>query len=108
MSPGLFAQLQSFRSRRAFRGLWLSLSLLVLGVQTALPAHQETHPLGEPDIACHYCVLGGHLSGMPGVAPPLPPAAARIEAPDTLEMGFSVVPFPRTRFSRGPPSTLHA
>lgn len=108
MSSGFFPRLQRFRSQRAFRGLWLSLSLLVLGVQTALPAHQETHPLGEPDIACHYCVLGGHLSGMPGVAPPLPPVAARMEAPLPVETSFSALPFPRTRFSRGPPSTLHA
>jgi hypothetical protein len=108
MPPGFFARLQRFRSRRSFRGLWLFLSLLVLGVQTALPAHQETHPLGEPDIACHCCVLGGHLSGMPGVAPPLPPVAACMESPLPLETGVSVVPFPLTRFSRGPPSTLHA
>src|SRR5579863_2405219 len=108
MSPGFFARVQRFRSRRSFRGLWLFLSLLVLGVQTALPAHQETHPLGEPDTACHYCVLGGHLSGVPGVVPPLPPAAGRIEAPLPVETGFCVSPFPRTRFSRGPPSTLYA
>ena len=108
MPPGFFAYLQRFRSRRSFRGLWLFLSLLVLGVQTALPAHQETHPLGEPDIACHYCVLGGHLSGMPGVAPSAPPVAARVEAPLPVESGFDPISFPRTRFSRGPPSTLHA
>ena len=108
MSRGFLARLQRFRSRRSFRGLWLFLSLLVLGVQTALPAHQETHPLGQPDIACHYCVLGGHLSGMPGVAAAAPRVAARMEAPLPVETGSSVPPFPRTRFSRGPPSTLHA
>lgn len=90
------------------RGLWFVLALLVLGVQTALPAHQETHALGAPDTACHFCVLGGHLSGMPGVAAPVPLTAARMEAPLPAESCFSVQPQPRIYFSRGPPYTNDA
>lgn len=101
-------RLHSSKSRGPVRGLWLALALLVLGVQTALPAHQETHALGAPDSACHYCVLGGHLSGMPGVVPPAPLTAARMEAPRSVETGFTFQSPPRTRYSRGPPSTHDA
>lgn len=105
---GLLMRLHSSKSRGPVRGLWLALALLVLGVQTALPAHQETHALGAPDSACHYCVLGGHLSGMPGVVPPAPLTAARMEAPRSVETGFTFQSPPRTRYSRGPPSTHDA
>gem|GEM_PF-2068607 len=105
---GLFRRLRSLRSRPWMRSLWFALALLVLGVQTLLPAHQETHALGAPDTACHICVLGGHLSGMPGVAPPPPFIAARLEAPLAVLTVFTIFSQPRTRFSRGPPSNLHA
>ena len=105
---GLLIRLHSSKSRSAVRGLWLALALLVLGVQTVLPAHQETHALGAPDTACHFCVLGGHLSGMPGVAPPTPLAAARMEAPRAIEAGFTLQSRHCTRYSRGPPSTRDA
>ena len=104
----LLMRLHSSKSRRAVRGLWLALALMILGVQTTLPAHQETHALGAPDAACHYCVLGGHLSGMPGVAPPPPLTAARMEAPPAVEVGFTFQSRPRTRYSRGPPSIRDA
>ncbi len=100
-SRTLFSRLRAWRPRR---GLWLALSLLVLAVQTTLPAHQDSHPLGEPDYACHYCVLGGHLTGTPTVDLPLPLSAARMEAP--LPAAPRPVHFrqPPTRYSRGPPS----
>lgn len=105
---GLFIRLHNSKSRSSVRGLWLALALWVLGVQTALPAHQETHALGAPDTACHYCVLGGHLSGMPDVAPPAPLTAARMEVPPVIETGFTFQSRPPTHYSRGPPSTHDA
>lgn len=41
MFRGFLARLKGFRSRCYFRPLWLFLSLLMLGVQTVLPAHQK-------------------------------------------------------------------
>jgi hypothetical protein len=95
------------RSPRS-RGLWLALTLLVLAVQTGLPAHEDSHPVGQTDSLCQYCALGGNLFGMPDAM--LPPRAApvRAEAPLPALFSLDVTPFPRTLFGRAPPSDLDA
>jgi hypothetical protein len=91
------------RATPARRGLWLLVGIMLLAVQTGLPAHQDSHPLNQPDIACHYCMLGGHAPGMPNPAAPPPSDLARHEAPRLVAVSRIVYSFPRTRFSRGPP-----
>jgi hypothetical protein len=76
---------------------------MLLAVQTTLPAHQDSHPLNQPDIACHYCMLGGHAPGMPTLVHPVLPSTARHEAPRLVAISRIIRGFPRTRFSRGPP-----
>jgi len=98
----------SHRASRARHGLWLLVGLVLLAVQTGLPAHQDSHPLNQPDIACHYCMLGGHAPGMPSLALPPLPDLARQEAPCLATVSQIVGSFPRTRFSRGPPSRVDA
>jgi hypothetical protein len=85
------------------RGLMLLLVLVVLAVQTSLPAHQDSHPIGSPDNHCQYCVMAGHAVGVPGVAiqAPLPPVYARHQGTKPVEIHAR--PLPRTLFSRGPP-----
>ena len=96
------------KTRRA-RGLWFALALLVLAVQTALPAHQDSHPLsGKADLQCQYCMLGGNLQGMPGVALPLPMPTACMEAPQQVFASLVVQTRPRRVSSRGPPSSHNA
>jgi len=94
----------ALRSRR----LWLALAVLVLAVQVGLPAHEDSHPIGQMDGLCHYCALGGNLFGMPNAA--LPPAAAAVPVQAPLPGLFSldVSPFPRTLFGRAPPSLVDA
>lgn len=97
-------RMRRFRMTHTGRGLWLALALLVLTVQTALPAHEESHHLGQTDILCQYCVLGGHLysltsSTLPAVVPHVQGIVSHI-----VFASLTFVPFPRTRFSRGPPS----
>jgi hypothetical protein len=96
------------RASLARRGLWSLVGLMLLAVQTGLPAHQDSHPLNQPDIACHYCMLGGHAPGMPVLAPPRLPSLARHELPQFVAVDRVVRGFPRTRFSRGPPSRIDA
>jgi hypothetical protein len=91
------------RASVARRGLWLLVGLMLLAVQTGLPAHQDSHPLNQPDIACHYCMLGGHAPGMPNLLQPPSSDLARHEAPRFVAVSRIVRGFPRTRFSRGPP-----
>jgi hypothetical protein len=93
----------SQRATPVRRGLWLVVGLMLLAVQTGLPAHQDSHPLNQPDIACHYCMLGGHAPGMPTLVQPLLPSTARHEAPRFVAVSRIIRRFPRTRFSRGPP-----
>ena len=90
------------------RSLWLALAVLVLAVQMGLPAHEDSHPVGQSDSLCHYCTLGGNLFGMPNAA--LPPIAAALPVPAPLSRLFSldVRPFPRTLFGRAPPSPIDA
>lgn len=95
-------------TRRA-RGLWFALALLVLVVQTALPAHQDSHPLsGKADIQCQYCMLGGNLQGMPGVALALPAPMAQMEAPAQVFAYLVTESRPRRVANRGPPSSRNA
>jgi hypothetical protein len=87
-----------------WRRLFMMLAAMVLMVQTGFPAHQDSHPIGSQDNLCQYCVLAGHAFGVPGAAI-LPPAplvhtAYRLLIP----VEFHVPVFPRTRFSRAPPS----
>ena len=104
MTGGLASPLKTRRSR----GLWIALTLLVLAVQTALPAHQASHTFGQSDTQCQYCVLGGHLPGMPGVAL-LPPAGpGRLEAPQHVFASLVPESRPRSVSNRGPPSPRNA
>lgn len=88
------------------RGLMLLLALLVLAVQTSLPAHQDSHPLNQSDSACHYCMMGGHAPGMPTAALPLPVATYGFEAPRVYAERPASETLVRTRYSRGPPSRI--
>lgn len=106
--PTLLQRLRHARTTRAARALWFALALLVLGVQTALPAHQESHHLGQADSLCQYCVLGGHLYSLSSTPPQLPVPQSRWEAPQAAFISFIVPSFPRTVFSRGPPSAIDA
>lgn len=104
----ILQRMRRSRITRTGRALWLALALLVLAVQTALPAHEASHHLGQADTLCQYCVLGGHLYSLPS-SPPLPVIArGRYERPLSTFASFDVQPFPRTHFSRGPPSSVNA
>jgi len=106
--PTLFQRLRRYRGTRTLKALWLALALLVLGVQTALPAHQESHHLGQADSLCQYCVLGGHLYSLTSAPPAAPTPQSHWEAPPSVSTAFIVSSFPRTVFSRGPPSRIDA
>ena len=108
MSTGMLQRLRTYRSTRLGRGLWLGLALLLLAVQTSLPAHEASHHLGQADILCQYCVLGGHLYSLTSTAAPPAAPHAHWEASHSILVSFIVAPFPRTLFSRGPPSTVNA
>lgn len=100
--------MRRYGATRLGRGLWLGLALLLLTVQTALPAHEASHHLGQADTLCQYCVLGGHLYSLPSAAAPPAVPHARWEVSHGILVSFIVAPFPRTLFSRGPPSTANA
>ena len=104
----LLQHLRRSRTTRTVRALWFALTLLVLGVQTALPAHQESHHLGQADSLCQYCVLGGHLYSLTSAPPALPAPQSRWETPCRVSSSVIVSSFPRTVFSRGPPSAIDA
>jgi hypothetical protein len=88
------------------RGLMLLLALVVLAVQTSLPAHQDSHPLNQDDSACHYCMAGGHAPGVPTAALSLPVIRFAIETPRAYAERPATEPLVRTRYSRGPPSRI--
>lgn len=95
-------------TRRA-RGLWFALALLVLAVQIALPAHQDSHPLsGKSDLQCQYCMLGGNLHGMPGVALAQPMPVMCVEAPQHVFASLLDTSRPHRIANRGPPSSRNA
>ncbi len=104
----LLHRLRQSRANRTVRALWFALALLVLGVQTALPAHEESHHLGQADSLCQYCVLGGHLYSLSSTPPAVLAPQFHWEAPHSVFASFIVTPFPRTVFSRGPPSAIDA
>ena len=106
MSRGFFMRLLHFRDRPLGRGVWLASALFLLTLQTALPAHQASHALGDKDVACQYCMLGGHLPGMASVAPPAPVDTARAEAPSLPEIRFAVLSRPASYHSRAPPAQI--
>jgi hypothetical protein len=108
MSAGILQRMRRFRLTRPGRGLWLALALMVLAVQTSLPAHEASHHLGQTDKLCQYCVLGGHLYSLTSTTPPPPIPHGRWETPCGSFVTFIVAPYPRTLFSRGPPSTVNA
>ena len=84
----------------------LLLALVVLAVQTSLPAHQDSHPLNQDDSACHYCMLVGHAPGMPNAVLPQPASNFAGEAPRVYAERSASEPLVRTRYSRGPPSRI--
>ena len=86
----------------------LLLALVILAVQTSLPAHEDSHPLNQSDSACHYCMMGGHAPGMPSATLPLTGARFGVETPRVYAERPASEPLVRTRFSRGPPSRIDA
>ena len=90
------------------RVVGLVLGLLLLVVQTGIATHQETHPIGQPDSQCHYCVLGGHLFGMPNVAVPPPVTAAQPHLAMLAQDSLVVAPAIRGFLSRAPPTETQA
>lgn len=106
MSPVLFTRLRRLRDRSLGRGLWFAAALLLLTVQITLPAHQAGHALGDKDVACLYCMQGGHLSGMASVAPPAPLSAARMEAPTLPATRITPADRFHSYHSRAPPAQI--
>jgi len=88
------------------RGLMLLLAVVVLAVQTSLPAHQDSHPLNQDDSACHYCMLGGHTPGATSAALPLPAPEFGVAVPRLYAERPASEPLVRTRYSRGPPPRI--
>ena len=93
---------------RRLRGLWLALAFMFLTVQLGLPAHEESHPVGQTDTACQFCVMGGHAPAMPSAVLPLQLTQTTAEAPSLPAERPVLLTFVRTRFSRGPPSRIDA
>lgn len=87
-----------------WRRLFLALAAVVLLVQTGFPAHQETHPIGSQDNLCQYCVLAGHAFGVPGAVLTLHVPTDYTEYAIQKPAQLHVRPYPRTRFSRAPPT----
>lgn len=92
------------RFLRAKRRTMLAVLAVMLLVQTALPAHEETHPLGSQHLHCEFCLMAGHAVGMPSAALPVPTAPVYADFEPAKPAEFHVLPLPRTLFSRGPPS----
>ena len=107
-TPVILQRMRRSRVSRTGRALWLALALLVLTVQTGLPAHEASHHLGQADTLCQYCVLGGHLYSLPSTPPAAVAPPMHWEAPHGIFAPAIVSPFPRTIFSRGPPSVVNA
>jgi len=107
-TPAILQRMRRSRVSRTCRALWLALALLVLAVQTGLPAHEASHHLGQADTLCQYCVLGGHLYRLPSTPPTAAAPQMHWEAPRGVFASAIVAPFPRTVFSRGPPSVVNA
>jgi hypothetical protein len=93
---------------RRLRGLWLALAFMFCTVQLGLPAHEASHPIGQADTACHFCMLGGHAPAMSNAVVPLKVTQFTAEAP-RVPVERPVPPtLVRTHYSRGPPHSLDA
>ena len=90
------------------RGLWLALALVFCMVQLGLPAHEASHPIGQADTACQFCMMGGHAPAMPNALLPLQPAQFMAEAPRDPVDRPAFCSIVRTRYSRGPPQVVDA
>lgn len=109
MMSSLIPRLRRYRTSSTGRALWFALALLLLTLQTALPAHLESHHLGQaPDIHCQYCVLGDHLFGPTTSMLPLASTEYRPGLPLVVFAAAAPAPYPRTVYSRGPPSAIDA
>jgi|SRR6185312_105130 len=93
---------------RRLRGLWLALAFMFLTVQLGLPAHEASHPIGQADTACHFCMMGGHAPAMPSALLPPQLTQTTAEAPSLPAECPVFLTVTRTRFSRGPPSRIDA
>lgn len=100
-------RLTDLRLHRAARRLWLVLGLLFLVVQSALPAHQASHPIGQSDLTCHYCMLGGHSPAVSGTAFPQLALPVREAAPRAVLIRPAAQGLLRNQTSRAPP-VVHA
>ena len=105
--PKLTASRPSCAAQR-LRGLWLALALTFLTVQLGLPAHEASHPIGQSDTACQFCMMGGHAPAMPNAV--LPPQLTQVTAvaPRVPAERPVLQTLVRTCFSRGPPSRIDA
>ena len=90
------------------RGLWLALAFMFLTVQLGLPAHEASHPIGQADTACHFCMLGGHAPAMSNAVAPLQVTQFTAEAPRVPAERPVFRTLVRTRYSRGPPHYVDA
>lgn len=88
------------------RPLWLGLAFMFITVQLGLPAHEASHPIGQADTACHFCMLGGHAPAMPTATLPLKLTQFTVEAPRVPAERPILPALVRTRYSRGPPSRI--
>ena len=96
------------RIAQRLRGLWLAVTFLFLAVQLGLPAHQASHPIGQSDLTCSYCMLGAHSPGMPGLASLSLPPAAPVETPRLVHIQPAEAGLLRQPSSRAPTSVVHA
>ena len=92
-----------YRLARRLRGLWLALAFMFLTVQLGLPAHEASHPVGQSDTACQFCMMGGHAPAMSNPVLPLTLGHITAEAPRVLAERPALRAVVRTRYSRGPP-----
>jgi hypothetical protein len=96
------------RIARRLRGLWLALTFMFLTVQLGLPAHEASHPIGQTDTACQFCMMGGHSPGMPNTTLPLQVAQVLAEAPRVQAERPVLAAFVPTYHSRAPPHAVDA
>ena len=90
------------------RGLWLALAFMFLTVQLGLPAHEASHPIGQADTACHFCMLGGHAPAMSNAVVPLKLTQFTFETSAVPAERPVLQTLVRTRYSRGPPHAVDA
>jgi hypothetical protein len=96
------------RIAHRLRGPWLALTFMFLTVQLGLPAHEASHPIGQTDTACQFCMMGGHAPAMPSAFLPPQLTHSTAEAPRLPAVRPVLVTFVRTYRSRGPPHAVDA